>query len=69
MRPSSEVNIAYLKPQAVLLYKAKARRPKDDADFVATLPRLDREARTWLHDALERLHPAHPRAATLLAAP
>ena len=51
--------IPYGRPEVVLLYKAKHTRAKDDADFAATLPRLDRARRGWLADALERVHPSH----------
>jgi hypothetical protein len=57
--------IPYLRPQGVLLYKAKAQRPKDDADFAAVLPQLEDEARAWLGDALQRLHPGHAWIAEL----
>jgi hypothetical protein len=52
--------VPYLAPQGVLLYKAKATRPKDEADFANCLPRLTSTARGWLRDALERAHPDHP---------
>ena len=52
--------IAYLRPEAVLLYKAKARRPKDEGDFLASLPRLESSARAWLSAALAVAHPGHP---------
>jgi hypothetical protein len=51
--------IPYARPEIVLLFKAKAARPKDDADFLAVLPHLGRERRRWLADALELVHPAH----------
>jgi hypothetical protein len=51
--------ISFLRPQAALLFKAKDTRPKDEADFAATLPVLDPTARTWLRAALERMHPEH----------
>jgi hypothetical protein len=51
--------IPYLRPEIVLLLKAKARRPKDEADLEAFLPRLDGPARRWLADALATLHPGH----------
>jgi hypothetical protein len=51
--------IPYLAPHGTLLYKAKATRPKDEADFEACLPLLGTDRRTWLHDALERVHPGH----------
>lgn len=52
--------IPYLRPEIVLLLKAKHRRPKDEADLDACLPLLDGAARAWLADALALLHPGHP---------
>jgi hypothetical protein len=58
--------IPYGRPEVVLLFKAKhAHQEKNQADFVATLPRLDAERRGWLRDALELVHPAHPWLAEL----
>jgi len=51
--------IPYLAPQFVLLFKAKATRPKDQADFEGVLPLLARDERTWLAAALRRIHPGH----------
>ncbi len=56
---STRDGVTFLKPEAVLLYKAKATRPKDEADFAACLPLLDGEARHWLRTILTRLHPEH----------
>lgn len=64
-RPCSEMvmrtagGIPYLNPSAVLLFKAKYQRPKDEADFAAALPKLAAPERTWLRDCLELLHPGH----------
>jgi hypothetical protein len=52
--------IPYLAPEIQLLYKAKGRRPKDEADFRHTVPALPRERRIWLRDALTQVHPHHP---------
>ena len=52
--------IPYLAPEIQLLYKAKGRRPKDEADFAQTLPALNQERRQWLRDALAMAHPNHP---------
>jgi len=57
--------VRYLKPEGALLYKAKAARPKDVADFSACLPHLGDAARFWLGDALARVHPNHPWIAAL----
>jgi hypothetical protein len=52
--------IRYLNPDIALAYKAKHRRPKDEADFAAALPALDPQQRGRLADLIERLHPGHP---------
>ncbi|MCX5008938.1 hypothetical protein OHB05_41175 [Streptomyces sp. NBC_00638] len=52
--------IPYLVPELVLLFKAKAPRPKDRADFEEVLPLLDRARREVLRKWLERVHPGHP---------
>lgn len=55
--------IPVLAPEIVLLYKSKTPTAKDERDFEAALPGLDREAREWLRIALETCHPGHPWAA------
>lgn len=50
----------YLSPDVQLLYKAKGMRPKDEQDFLHTLPHLDRGNRQWLYQALAIAHPDHP---------
>jgi hypothetical protein len=50
----------YLRPEVQLLYKAKQRRAKDEADFAAVAPLLDPDPRRWLRAALARIHPSHP---------
>ena len=59
--------VLYLQPEIQLLYKAKARRAQDDADFRTTLPYLDARRRTWLREALVKTLPAthHPWAGAL----
>lgn len=52
--------LSYLAPEIQLLFKAKALRPKDEADFAQVLPSLDRERREWLTQALLLVHPGHP---------
>ncbi|MER7844304.1 hypothetical protein ABTZ03_10215 [Kitasatospora sp. NPDC096077] len=52
--------IPYLAPELVLLFKAKATRPKDRADFDAALPLLDRTRRSTLGGWLAQVHPGHP---------
>jgi len=51
--------VPYLTPEIVLLFKAKHNRPKDDADFAASLPLLTPEQRAWLAGALRAIHPGH----------
>ena len=55
----SAEDIPYLNPAAILLFKAKHQRPKDDADFKQAAPKLNNADRTWLRDALIRFHPDH----------
>jgi hypothetical protein len=64
-RPGADVvartsdGIPYQQPEIVLLFKAKAMRPKDEADFASVLPLLDSSRRRWLSDALALVHPGH----------
>ena len=51
--------IPYARPEVVLLFKAKAARPKDEVDFATTMPHLDAGRRAWLRDALAVIHPEH----------
>lgn len=51
--------IPYLNASAVLLFKAKHRRPKDEDDFARAQPKLPLSERLWLRDCLDRLHPGH----------
>ena len=57
--------IPYLKPAAVLLFKAKYRRDKDELDFVNALPRLEPSERAWLKACLATAHPGHEWAKLL----
>jgi hypothetical protein len=50
----------YLRPEVQLLYKAKQRRPRDEADFNGIAPLLDDTARRWLSGALGLVQPSHP---------
>ncbi|GAB2482933.1 hypothetical protein GCM10027187_58150 [Streptosporangium sandarakinum] len=43
-----------------LLYKARGRRAKDEADFAEALPALTGAQRRWLDEALAVEHGAHP---------
>ncbi len=51
--------IPYLKPAAVLLFKAKHRRAKDEIDFGNALPKLAASERAWLAMCLHVVHPDH----------
>lgn len=55
----TEDGIPYANPEIALLYKAKAVREKDEADFATVLPLLGCSRRNWLSDALELVHPGH----------
>lgn len=52
--------VPYLIPEVVLLFKAKERRPKDQTDFMRSLPLMDLSRRARLADWLSRVHPGHP---------
>ena len=51
--------LPHLSPGAVLLFKAKQLRDKDQADFERALPRLPQAEREWLRQHLAHLHPGH----------
>jgi hypothetical protein len=51
--------IPYLAPELVLLFKAKHARPKDQADFDATVPHMTPAQREALAELLARAHPGH----------
>jgi len=57
--------IPYLAPDVQLLFKSKGRRPRDEQDLDAVLPRLDAARREWLGAQLRRADPAHPWIARL----
>ena len=57
--------VRVLAPEVVLLYKSKAPRLADEADFRAARPLLTRGARAWLRTALLCATPDHPWAASL----
>jgi len=52
--------VQYCTPEVQLLFKATKGRPKDDADMVRCLHRLDSYQRSWLTTALSRSEPSHP---------
>jgi len=51
--------LPYLRPEIQLLYKAKARRERDETDFRAVVPALDLHALAWLREALAKTDPGH----------
>jgi hypothetical protein len=51
--------IPYVRPEIVLLFKAKAARPKDESDLAAVLPHLDPSRRRLLRTWIELVHPGH----------
>lgn len=51
--------IPHLRPELALLFKAKAVRDKDRADFERVLPRLGPDRRAALAAWLRRAHPGH----------
>jgi hypothetical protein len=55
----STAGIPFLRPAAVLLFKAKHTRAKDRSDFAMALPDLSAQEREWLLRHLTRLHPEH----------
>jgi hypothetical protein len=55
----TETGIPFLAPEVQLAYKARAQRPKDDADFALIGPLLDQDRRAWLVAALNAAHPGH----------
>jgi len=57
---TSDSGVPYVRPEIVLLFKAKYCRPKDAADLAVCLPVLEQPARAWLRSALRRVHPGHP---------
>ncbi|MFD3707149.1 nucleotidyltransferase domain-containing protein [Nocardia sp. NPDC058658] len=59
--------IPYVIPEVVLLFKAKANRPKDTSDFHRVLPLLPEHRRARLSSWLTQLHPDHPWVAAICA--
>ena len=58
-------DIPYLNPPAVLLFKARDRRPKGQQDFDRALPKLPVGERAWLKGCLDALHPGNEWAQAL----
>lgn len=71
VRPRAEMvdttsdGVPYLRPAAILLFKAKHRRIKDESDFETALPKLETSERRWLKTCLETTHPGHEWARML----
>ncbi|MFC4374317.1 nucleotidyltransferase domain-containing protein [Nocardia halotolerans] len=59
LRRSRTTEIPYLVPEVVLLFKARANRPKDDNDFHRILPLLLGYQLARLNSWLGRVHPGH----------
>jgi hypothetical protein len=59
IRHNSE-GIPYLAPEIQLLYKARALRPEDQADFNCCAPLLDDQALQWLQEAIGTTDSNHP---------
>ncbi len=55
----SPAGVPYVIPEVVLLFKAKHRRDKDEADFARVLPELNSWRRDRLRGWLTRVHPGH----------
>jgi len=51
--------IPHVRPEVVLLFKAKQARPKDESDLAAVLPLLDASRKRQLAEWLELVHPGH----------
>lgn len=52
-----EDGIPRQRPEIGLLFKARRRFERDEADFAAVLPRLSDARRAWLRDAIELTEP------------
>lgn len=61
--------VPYVIPEVALLFKAKAPRAKDEADFRHTLPAMNGSRRARLSGWLSRVHPGHPWLETLSTHP
>lgn len=62
---ASAGGIPYLCPAAVLLFKARHRRQKDEQDFNRALPRMSAADKTVLRRWLGQAHPGHAWVAAL----
>ncbi|TRY19452.1 hypothetical protein FOJ82_00630 [Tessaracoccus rhinocerotis] len=57
--------LRYARPEVTLMFKAARSRAKDRKDAEVALPRLDDRARSWLREAVARMHPDHEWARSL----
>ncbi|GAA3114638.1 hypothetical protein GCM10010520_68160 [Rhizobium viscosum] len=62
---TSPGGIPYLAPEAVLLFKARHCREKDEGDFDRAVPKLDTSGRARLRGWLQHCHPGHDWIARL----
>lgn len=65
----SPEGIAFLAPEIQLLYKARATRAQDQADFDHVVPHLALDARTWLLKSLRIMDPEHAWISVLKGTP
>jgi hypothetical protein len=56
----SDAGYPLIAPEVQLLYMAKSREAKNEADFDNALRQLDRPSASWLADALTLARPDHP---------
>ena len=62
--------VPYLRPEIQLYNKARARRPRDEADLAVALPRLSADRRRWLRWAIMTVYgDDHPWLIELVAGP
>ncbi len=56
----TDENVPYIRPEIALLYKSnRAELERNAADFMATAPVLDEDARSWLRETIELTSPGH----------
>jgi hypothetical protein len=63
----SSIGLPYLAPEVGLLFKAKAPRLKDQADFDNAIAWLGHERRAWLKHSVELCYPESPWLADEIA--
>jgi hypothetical protein len=59
IRLLSDIDVPFLAPEIVLLYKAKNPRSKDEDDFHRVCSLVDKERQVWLKQAITVCHPGH----------